>query len=212
MPRTVSRNITGLDSISHVLQQLPVEIRGSILRDAVSAAAEPVKEAAKRNARRSVRTGALYASIEKKVVTAKGLKSASATAIVGPSRDYFRKGGAKVKQTGGSVDRRGAEQPSRYAHLVEFGHHVVTGGSLKAQYSLSLVDTGKRTKTGKPVKRWKRAGVKTAAKGKSAGWVAPRPFMRPAFLATQSKTLQVMTQSISDGIERARRNLAKGAA
>lgn len=187
MARTITRKVTGLDSISKVLKQLPVELRGNILRDAVSAAAEPVKDAAKRHARRSVRTGALYASIDKKVVVARGLSNASATAIVGPSRDYFTKGGKKVAK---GQRRSGAEQPSRYAHLIEFGHFIRERGK-----------NGQRT--GKKSKKAFSDGAVT--------WVAPRPFMRPAMISTQSSTLRIMEQSVANGIERARRKLAKGA-
>jgi len=190
MARVVTRSITGLDTVSAVLQQIPVDLRASILRGAVAAAAEPIKQAAKANARRSVRTGALYASIDVKTITAKGAKNASATAIVGPSRDRFTRGGVKVPDVNGKRAKSGGEQPARYAHLIEFGHAV------------------RQPKKG----RTTRNGNAVEPKAGSLRWVAPRPFMRPALQSTQGKTMQIMLAEIDNGIERTRKRLVKSGA
>lgn len=185
MAKSVYREITGLDTLSGVLRGLPVDMRASILVNAVSAAAEPIKVSAKRHARRSVRTGALYASIEKKVVKSKGLENASATAMVGPSRDYFGRGGRKVEKGG---DRRAAEQPSRYAHLVEFGHAVKARGK-------------SGSKPGKGKAREPKEGA--------LRWVPPRPFMRPAMMENQGRVPRILLEEIEHGIEKTRRKLVR---
>lgn len=183
MARTVSRSVTGLEGISEMLKRIPVDLRTRILRDAVEAAALPIQASAKRYARKSVRTGALYASISVKTVTAKGLSQASATAIVGPSRDRFLVGGVRVPDFNGQRRKWGGEQPSRYAHLIEFGHAVrqpKKGTSTRKGTALRPAD-GKMT------------------------FVAPRPFMRPALRDNEGKTLRIMAQVISEGIEVERR-------
>lgn len=188
MARTVTRNVTGLDAVSDALQALPVELRSKILREAVAKAGNRVRDVARYFARRARRTGALQASIESKLFVVKGAQNATATAIVGPTRDYFQKGGIKVKQdASGFVNRKGAEQPSRYAHLVEFGHAV------------------RQPKKGKTIRNGKAL---MPATGKLQ-FVAPRPFMRPALAMTQGKTLSLMAETMAEGLERARRRVVK---
>lgn len=181
MGRTVSRNITGMAELSQVLQGLPKEMQTEILGTAVDIAAQPIVDAAKRNARRSVRTGALYASIDKKV---KKYPSAStAVAIVGPSKGYFGHGGRKL---GKDEDRRGSESPSRYASNVEFGHAV------------------RQPKKGTSTR--KGTALKSAT---GLQWVPPRPYMRPAFVSTQGLVARKLAEGIGDGVEKVRRKLVK---
>jgi HK97 gp10 family phage protein len=183
--RSVYRHFTGVDALSGFFQQLPVDLRERILKDAVASAAKLIKQAAKRHARRSVRTGALHASIDVKVVGYKGHQQAAATAIIGVRRDYYRRGGKVVAK---GEDRRGAEQPARYAHLVEFGHMVRARG-----------------KSGHKPGKGKAAEPKQGA----LRWVAPRPFIRPAIMETRGQVQRILLEKINDGIGRARDRMIK---
>jgi hypothetical protein len=203
MPSAHYKHVTGAGALSDVLRAIPRDLRTKVLAKAVDQGIEPIKVAAKRFAKRSEATGALRESIDK-VVRAYP-HDAVAVGMVGPTRDYF-KGRRKL---GRKDDRRGAEQPSRRAHLIEYGHAIVTGGSLRPQHNLALVETGKLSKNGKPLKRWKRAGVKTAAKGKVVGWVPPRPFLRPAVLTTQNEVEARLFAGVDAGIEETRSRLVK---
>ena len=80
--------LTGVSDLAAVLQQLPQEVQEKILADALGAACSPIEEAARSFAPK--RTGALAASIAHKVLHNKG--KAYATALIGPSRDYFLAG------------------------------------------------------------------------------------------------------------------------
>lgn len=180
MARTVYQNITGMDSMTAVLQALPREMRANLLAAGVDAAAEPVVKLAKAYAKSSRRTGALVESISHRVK--KYPTSAKALAVIGPARGYYR--GGKVLAKGS--DRRGSDNPANYAHLVEFGHHVVAP---------------KKNTT-------RRKG--TAVKAKSGAiWVPGKPFLRPAMLSGRSAAEAAMQKALSSGIERVRAQMIK---
>ena len=50
--------------------------------------------------------------------------------------------------------------------------------------------------------RRKRSGIRVAAKGKASGFVAPKPFMRPAFDGTKSQVMGAITRTLERGIAR----------
>lgn len=208
MARTVQRLVhtTGLDTISGMLNAIPKDLRTEILAQAVAAGAKPIVIAAKRFAKRSQRTGAMREAIGS--ITRKYPYNATAVEIVGVTKGYYR----GRKKLGKHDDRRGSESPSHYAHLVEFGHHAVAGGSLRAQYNKELVGIGKFSHKGNELKRWKRTTVRQAAKGRVVGWVAPKPFLRPAMLTTKNEVTRALTEGIAKGIEKTRAKLIKSGA
>lgn len=116
------RHVQRMGAVTHLLQQLPVEVQTSILMTATAEAHKPVKAAMKRHARRSRRTGALEESIDTLVKNYPA--RAKALAVTGPDRGHYR-GGKRVKKGG---DFRGADRPANYAHLVESGHVIATKG------------------------------------------------------------------------------------
>jgi hypothetical protein len=195
---------SGMEEISAVLRRIPEDLRTDITARAVEAGAKPMVEAAKRNARRSVRTGALYLALGD--VVRKYPKNATAVAIVGVRRGYYR--GRQRLEVGKDV-LKGSESPSHYGHLVEFGHWAVSGGTRKATYSLKLVGIGKFSSKGKELKRWRRDKVLAQGKGKVVGWVAPRPYLRPAFLSTKQQVARAMHEEIMRGVQRSVRRLVK---
>jgi hypothetical protein len=197
------RNFKGMSKVSELLQGLPKDVRREVLPYAVTEAAQPVVKWAKRFAKRSERTGALRESIG--FVTRNYQTSAKSVAIVGPQRGYYRK--RKRLKFGAYVtkeDLRGAESPSHYAHLVEFGHHIAVGGSLRPEYNKELVGIGKFSKNGKELKRWKRSTIKTRAKGQAVGFVAAKPFIRPAAAMSQAESAAAFDAGAVKGIERVR--------
>ena len=70
----------------------------------------------------------------------------------------------------------GGREPANYAHNVEYGHRIAQGGKL------DRVD-------GRKVQR----GVFESA-GTLAGYVAPRPFLRPAWDETKQHTLATLAR------------------
>jgi len=196
---------TGLETIHAALEGLPRELREQILAHAVDAGAQPLIKHTKYYARRSVRTGALYLSIGRKVK--KYPNDSTAVAIVGPQRGYFKNRARLSKLDRASL--RGAESPSHYAHLVEFGHHQVVGGSSRAKYNLAPVSLGRVSKRGNAITRMKRVSVSEEGKGKKVSFVQPRPFMRPGFMRSKAEVRAALLNGISTGIEKARAKLVK---
>jgi HK97 gp10 family phage protein len=117
------QTLTGIEGISEVLNALPSDLRKQIMSTAMGEAAKPIVRAAKTFAPR--KTGALRTSINH--VVRKYRDGESVVAIIGPDKDYYGSG-KRLKKT---ADRRGADRPSKYAHLVEFGHAVKGGVGAK---------------------------------------------------------------------------------
>jgi HK97 gp10 family phage protein len=111
--------IEGLAELRETLKGLSDDLQTVIITNAVRGAAKPVERYAKMLAPR--RTGALEASIG--TVVRKSKKGASAYALVGPLRGYYR-GGKRVTR---GASNAGAGSPAHYAHLVEYGHATAKG-------------------------------------------------------------------------------------
>lgn len=173
MAETQYKHITGMGDLQRLLEQIPAEMRNTVLLAGVKAAAVPVVKWAKRFAKRSERTGALRESI-----TFKGIgnqKRGTALAIIGPDRKYYSKGKRLVRGkliTSGEIVR-----PSKYAHLVEFGHHVVA-----------------------PFKgTTRRKGTAVPAKNKTT-WVAAKPFIRPAIMQAKGESLAAFQRVVEKAL------------
>lgn len=185
-------HITGLDIVLEQLKQFSKELRTEIVAKMVKAGARPLEKSAKGFAKRSVRTGALRASIG--TVIREYKHDGNAVAVVGPLRGYFR-GNNRVRKGG---DRRGSESPSHYAHLIEYGHNVVKGGKSRDVHKVELKGTGRFYSSGKEVKRWlKTDTVKEKASGRVTGFVAAKPFLRPALAATRGAVMAEMSKEFS---------------
>lgn len=167
----------GLAEIRSVLKALPEEIQNKVLGVAMKRAAAPLVSAAKAFA--PTRTGALRKSIS--FIVRKG-KKGGAYAVVGPASGYYS-GGAAL---GADADKRGAGSPAHYAHLVEYGHHVVA----------PTKGTSLRKKNAKAAKN----GTK---------WVPAQPFMRPALLASHDAVANELAEGISEGITATLKRIVK---
>lgn len=100
-----------------------------------------------------------------------------------------------------------------YAHLVEYGHQIIPRGPTRERVSITTVRISKRT--GKQVVS-SRLGLDPTARIKlherrqvgSRGFVAPTPFLRPAFDENKERVLQRMGEVIWKGVEVEARKLA----
>lgn len=198
-------HVTGWDTVSAILQAVPEDLRTEITAAAVAAGAKPVEIAAKRYAKRSERTGALREAIG--TVLRKYPDKGTAVAIVGVRRGYY-KGRRRIDLR---KEKKGtAESPSHYAHLVEFGHHMVTGGSARGKFAVQLVGTGRfNAKSGKEVKRWKRGAQIAPGSGTVKRWVPAKPFLRPAWLTTKEAVTREVMRGLEQGIAKTRRRLER---
>jgi HK97 gp10 family phage protein len=178
----------GAEDLFKVLEGIPADVRSEILERACVKAAEPIRAATSRAAPK--RSGALKASIAIKGISNK--QKGTAAALIGPDRNYYR-GGKRVKANG---DRRGADRPANYAHLVEFGHLSGTSsekfGGFEKGSALKPSKTGARTK-----------------QATARSFVLPRPFMRPGFTAGAPAAESIMAREIGASIERSRARRVK---
>ena len=169
-----AERLTGADQLSAVLTQLPEAVKNRIMKDALKFACQPIESAAAKNARQVTHgTGDLAASIAHKVIQKSG--SPVAVALIGPSRDYFN-GGMKV---GKGKSRRGADRPSRYAHLIEYGHVIVS------------------PEKGKTIRK---KNAKVLMKDGTARRVPARPFMRPAVMMFAAATFDFFAAGLREGM------------
>lgn len=172
--------VKGTAALSSALLGLGEAMRATILEAGVKRLCAPVLVAAKRYAKRSERTGALRGSLTVKTINYKA--SGKAVGLVGPDRAYYR-GGKKTGKLGALF---GADRPANYAHLVEFGHHVVA----------PISGTSRRKKNAVPAKN-------------GATWVPAKPFIRPALATTGAQQEAEFFRGIAEGFEATRKKLVK---
>ncbi len=199
------------DDLRAALRGVSNDVKTKILKDAVGAACEPILAAAKNFAKHSERTGALRSSLVMKVVGYPA--TAKAVGMVGPDRKYYHNGAAVQGLTALFAGRRGElRRPANYAHLVEFGHRVAHGGTLRDKHKLTLVGTGRYGSKGNELKRWKKGEVTEKAKGIAGGTVAPKPFLRPAVVSTRSQQHAAFIAAVGKGLDSSlrRNNRAAG--
>lgn len=111
--------LTGSAVLYANLDDMTVAIRDKLLKRAMGRATRPIEQAAKDNC--PADTGTLKDSISTKT-TSKGGKGSYIRAFIGPKRNIkvpvtFHKGGLGLPPF--------ISIPTRYAHLVEFGHDIV---------------------------------------------------------------------------------------
>lgn len=212
-PRKASAGwVRSVDDLRAALRGISsLEIQAKILSDGVKAACEPILVAAKRYAKRSERTGALRDSLTIKTVSYKNAGKAVAVGMVGPDRKYRAKGKIVSGLSALFAARSGnLRRPANYAHLVEYGHRIAKGGSLRAKHELvSVVSTNAN---GKQVRRWRKGRVIGEAKGKENGFVPAKPFLRPAMITTRTQQSAAFERAVAAGLERELNKLNRAAA
>lgn len=180
-PTTVA--FRGFDEISALLKELPAAMRADVLEGALVKASRPIQRAMSAKAPR--RTGALKRSIAVKGISSKA--KGTAAALIGPDRNYYQ-GGKRLKK---GADRRGADKPANYAHLVEFGHY---SGTSSEGFGAFAKGTSLRKGTATP-----------------RSFIRPKPFMRPGFAAGLPQSEAILEREVVASIERVRsRMINKG--
>lgn len=149
--------------ISAVLRELPAKMQNEILVPTINAASVPVANSMVLKA--PTQTGALKASIAVKI---QKYKDGGVTAFIGPNRRF--------------VSRYG-NRPSKYAHLVEFGHVAVSP------------DKGTT----------RRKGSATAIR-----FVPPKPFIRPAYDVSKLAVEQIVQDQLQKNIDMVRKRVVYG--
>ena len=180
-----ARDVSDLSAALRGLASKDTQVK--ILERAVGAACQPILVAAKRYAKRSEDTGALRDSLTVKTVGYRS--SGKAVGLVGPDRAY-RVRGKKVGALGAllGIAKGGVRRPANYAHLVEFGHRIAKGGRL------SRLD-----------------GRGSKGTGTDGGWVAAKPFLRPAVITTRVQQAAAFEQAVAAGLDAALRRHNKRA-
>lgn len=169
-----------------LLHDLPPAVEARVMRTAVGNAAKPLVKAAKSKA--PVRSGALRKSITS--VVRHYPKSGKVVAVIGPDKEYYA-GGKRLK---GRADRRGADRPANYAHLVEFGHYSRAGSEKFGGFERGF-------------RRRKSSGARVAQEARS--FILPQPFLRPAVATATPAAEAELARGVEKGIEREIKRLSK---
>lgn len=176
MAIATAKLVKGTENLTAALRALTQGMRQEVLLEGMRELCKPIEVAAKRFAKRSEDTGALRASITIKTVNYP--KNGKAVGLIGPDR-AVRRGKNKAGRLGQIF--AGARRPSKYAHLVEYGHVAVA------------------PKKGTSLKK-KTASVATG--GKAGGFVPAKPFIRPAVATTKAQQEQGFHRGLERGWNR----------
>lgn len=171
-----------------LLGELPGAVGANVMGTAIGDAARPIERLAGLKAPK--RFGALARSITHVVKKYPGSRI-PAIAIVGPDKDFM------VPRAGRNRNLRGVDRPSKYAHLVEFGHLTVPGTN---------IDTPEFFRSGE-----KRRAV-TVRGGKArtvVTFVPAQPFLRPAATAGAGAAAGAFERGVIKGLERETKRLNK---
>ena len=120
-------DIAAVLDLQKTLAGVSNEIRAEVIGDMVAEGAKPLVRSIK--AKVPVDIGNLKASIKAGVRIKK--RKGTAVAYVGPEVGGYYKGGKRLNKK--KDDLRGSSGPSRYAHLVEFGHAARDGSRVEAK-------------------------------------------------------------------------------
>lgn len=165
-------DFSSLQGLREGLAGLKPSTQAHILAVTMEKATRPIVSLAKAKAPR--KTGALRKSIGAVVRTYP--EKGQVIGLIGSLRGYYKpdgKGIARKVKPGKSA--KGADSPSNYSHLVEFGHRIV---SAKGQSGAGI--------KGKSIRKGTIA---------ASGFVAAHPFLRPA--AEQGK--EAADNAIAEG-------------
>lgn len=172
--------IENQEGFRKALQSMPVEMRQKGAVDAVTRGAKVIVAKAKALAPKE--TGALKKSIGQ-VIRNRASKVKDPYAVIGARNGQFASKG-KVKK-----------YPANYAHLVEFGHHIVQIGSG------TLYDDGSLNRQTK--RKTHKSKIGLTGQGTSLMFILGRPFLRPAFAVSVRSASKAMALSIGTFQQRA---------
>ena len=171
--------ISGIQQITSTLNRLPDRLVNKVMRQAVRKGIKKFESAIRSNARGMLRGHGHIdaASIEKNIITKVKTYGSTATifAIAGVARS--------------------ADRAAPHAHLVEFGHRMVTRGTVERLNSERSAGRSRRT--------GRRGG------GRVIGFVPPVPFVRRAFDANAQGVKLAIVAEIGRGAEKEVAKMAK---
>lgn len=194
MAFAVRMRVAGMDRLLKRLDGLEKKVRNQILRKATFKASEPVYKDARRSAPKG-ETGLLKKSIGRRVRVYR--KSGVVVVVVGPRTGFRKSRAGRVVTALGKKYQAAGVNPTRYAHLVEFGRRPVVAGVKTVRRGVHGV--GRETQaTGKTALPITIKGVTIFAKRARAA--RPRPFMRMALYANKSRVEQIMKTEILAGL------------
>lgn len=174
--------LIGDKELKRKLDTLPDKVYKRVVRVASRKSMQPVAKAMKAKAPRE--TGLLKKSIGLKV---KGYKRAGiVVTLVGP-RTGFK---TEVIVDTPNGPRKEFRDPTKYAHLVEFGTapHDVGKDRERYQYNYALEKGKQKRKVKTKVKPYKHPGT------------AAQPFARPAFDENKGKIISVFRSEMASGV------------
>lgn len=180
----ISMSLAGTEVILQRLNALKTKIRASILRKAIMACAAPIEAAAKAFCPSD--TGTLKDAIDTRFTTKGGDGPGFfVRVIIGPKRGI--RVPVRTVTRGRNKGMVMIAVPTRYAHLVEFGHKIVTHAAWEID-----------TTVGKSKPRMKKILI---GAGTVIGFVGPKPFMRPAWdTAGGERALDTFVMVLESGI------------
>lgn len=162
------------------LLSMPVAMRQKGANDAVVKGARVVANKAKSLAPKE--TGALKKSISQ-VLRNRNSKIKDPYSVIGPRKGVF------------GQDSSGKKYPANYAHLVEFGHHIVQIGTG------TLYDNGSLNRQTK--RKTHKSKIGLTGQGVATQFILGRPFLRPAFETTKTVVQTVMAAALGTYQQRA---------
>lgn len=126
MAFAIKARLEGVETALAALGEVARTVRNKVLRKAVNAASRLVLDAARALVPKD--TGMLRKSLGVRIQTYRG--SGKVVAVIGPRTGYTRtRSGTQQTALGRKIKETG-RNPSKYAHLVEYGHALVRGGKV----------------------------------------------------------------------------------
>lgn len=181
--KPIQISLANVPEFEAAMRDLPIELRKRGLADALRRAGRSVVTHARRLA--PVASGTLKKSLG--LVLRKGTKGRARDpyVVIGPRKGYS----AQVTRDG----HTSKAVPAFYAHLVEFGHHVVTGGTL---FKSGGGRSQRRSRTGR------------TGRGTAVLFVLAKPFLRPAFASSRGQVVADLVDSLKSFQDREARRIA----
>jgi len=196
--RYIKGDFSAIHRMAAQLSRLAIGNQGGILAAGMEVATESIVQGAKARLtpQAGVDTGALKKSLDNKVKNYED--GGVVVGIMGPRTDAYNSGKSIKKRRGESraayrERTKGMERPSNYAHLVEFGHRSVHGGG-------ALPNNGERVKgVWNSVNKGRSLRKRTIS---ATSFVAPIPFLRPAFDAGIGQLESTLADATKEAMEK----------
>jgi hypothetical protein len=178
--RIIKGDFSGLQKMAGQLSRLAIGNQGHILAAGMQVATAAIRDDAKSRLKpgKGELTGALKKAMDNKVKEYED--GGVVIGLIGPRTGAYTTGHAvqRVKKNAGESGfeyrkrTKGMVQPSKYAHLVEFGHRSVHGGGAVPNMGGKVKGVWNSVNEGRSLRK---------GTIKATSYVPPVPFLRPAF-------------------------------